>query len=536
MKYISFLFLIIVSTFACTSKKKQQMRIVFKDAVADTLVVEPIDAVEKTVEIDSLYLQGYNQAIQEFYALNNFKTAWGDSKDRQDLLQVIADIKYDGIQSSIFDSSILSNYDQQYTTLADSVLVQADIAYTTTFNKLTQSLFNGILDPRKLYNDWDLEYHQINTAATLILVLDNTAVLQAFDSIRPHHKQYGRYRDKLKQYYALQDTSLSLLDSLPKPGKDYQELIGLKENLHFLGYWPDSIGIDPHYNKALQHSLEQFQQAHKLPKNNYVDSKAIEALEKEKQQLFEKLIVNLERFRWFPRKYGKDYILVNIPDFTLVSVANLDTIQKHNVIVGTPRRNTPILSSTLTTVVLNPTWTIPPTILKNDIVPKAKRNSNYFNSMGFTIYQNSTGKVVEPSQWDASRYNSYRYVQKGGPGNTLGRVKFMFKNNHSVYLHDTPNKTYFDKQVRDMSSGCVRVQNPFDLVEFIFELQDNDISKQDIDKILSSEKTTNISVSKNPIGVYLLYWTLNLDKKLYPTVIHDIYNYDNVLYKKLISK
>ena len=174
-----------------------------------------------------------------------------------------------------------------------------------------------------------------------------------------------------------------------------------------------------------------------------------------------------------------------------------------------------------------------PTILKNDIVPKAKRNLGYFASQNFTIYQNSTGKVVSPQDWDASKYNSYRYVQKGGTGNTLGRIKFMFKNNHSVYLHDTPNKSNFNKEFRDMSSGCVRVESPFDLAAFILELQDNHMSSKEIEEIISSQKTTNISVSKKPIGVFLLYWTLNLDQNLKPYPIADIYKYDDNLYSLL---
>lgn len=511
------------------------MRIVYKTEVSDTLTVVPLETVNKTVDIDSTYLLNQSKEVQEFYGINQYKTAWADKDNREQLIRSLEEIKYDGIPKNIFPTQELISFDNDYSSLTDSLLIEADLLYTKTFNKITQSLFNGLLDPRKLYNDWDLEYHQINTAATLILVLDNNAVLQAFDSIRPRHEQYGRYRQKIKNYYALQADSLKPTDTIAQVGQSYKEVIPLKKSLHFIGKWQDSLEINPIYTQELQNTLAQLQKEHKLSTNGQLDSQSIDIIEKEKQTIYEKLIVNAERFRWFPRKYGKDYILVNIPEFTLVSVANLDTIQKHNVIVGTTQRSTPILSSTLTTLVLNPTWTVPPTILKNDIVPKAKNNIDYFKSMNFTIYQNSTGKVVDPKEWDASKYNSYRYVQKGGTGNTLGRVKFMFKNNHSVYLHDTPNKSNFNRQFRDISSGCVRVQDPFELAEFILDLQENDITKQEIDNILQSQKTTNISVSKHPIGVFLLYWTLNLDKNLSPSLINDIYKYDTALYKKLIA-
>jgi len=223
---------------------------------------------------------------------------------------------------------------------------------------------------------------------------------------------------------------------------------------------------------------------------------------------------------------------VNIPAFTLVTVSNQDTIQQHKVVVGTEARKTPILSSTLTTVVLNPTWTVPPTIKKNDLIPKATNDISYFSRQNFTIYD-SQGKVVAPENWDASKGKSYRYVQKGGQGNTLGRVKFMFKNDHAVYLHDTPSQWGFARANRNLSSGCVRVQDPFELTAYIFTILGNEISKEQLDKIITSQETRNIAVSQNPIDVHLLYWTVQVDPHGKFTYFNDVYKYDDELYKRL---
>lgn len=533
MRYLLLIFSFLLILGSCQRKKPQPMQIVFKNPIQDTLVLEPISNLSSPIELDSLLLSTQSANTQEFYELNDYKTAWSDPVNQQELIQSIQQINYDGINPSTFELETLEHYSDNWKQLNDSTKIQADFLFTQSFETLTQKLFNGVLNPRKLYRDWDLEYHEINTAKTLILVLDNNAVNQAFDSIRPKHPQYHRYRAKLKQYYALNKEPISIIDSVLVVDQEYQELAQIKSRLNFIGAFADSLEITPKYDSLFQKQLFAYQTKNKLDPKGHIDSKTWESIEKQTNILVEKLTVNLERFRWFPRHYGKDYILVNIPDFTLVSVANNDTVQKHNVIVGTAARKTPILNSTLTTLVLNPTWTVPPTILKNDIVPKAKRNLGYFASQNFTIYQNSTGKVVSPQDWDASKYNSYRYVQKGGTGNTLGRIKFMFKNNHSVYLHDTPNKSNFNKQFRDMSSGCVRVESPFDLAAFILELQDNHMSSKEIEEIISSQKTTNISVSKKPIGVFLLYWTLNLDQNLKPYPIADIYKYDDNLYSLL---
>ncbi|MHC5200802.1 L,D-transpeptidase family protein [Myroides sp. LJL119] len=509
------------------------MQIVYKSQ--DTLRLEPITSLTTPLHIDSLLLKDKSNSTKEFYQLNNYQTAWLEKENRLELLQTLQEIHYDGINPKYFELNKIKDLVENWENSTDSLKIQADITFTRAFEQLTQVLFNGILDPRKIYNDWDLEYHQINTAKTLILVLDNNAVSQAFDSIRPVHPQYHRYREKLKQYYTKQTDSLKPIDTLMVVNQNYDALLAIKSHMKFLSILPDTLSIDTNYSPGFDQFLRDFQIQNKITPSNTINSNTLAVLDKQRQSLYQKLMVNLERFRWFPRRYGKDYILVNIPDFTLVSVMGKDTIQKHNVIVGTPSRKTPILSSTLTTLVLNPTWTVPPTILKNDIVPKAKRNPGYFASQNFTIYQNSTGKTVTPEQWDPNKYNSYRYVQKGGKGNTLGRIKFMFLNNHSVYLHDTPNKNNFNKQFRDISSGCVRVQDPFELAEFILQVQDNDLNKQDIDKIIASEKTTNISVQKNPIGVYLLYWTLNLNEDLSFENIQDIYKYDTNLFTKLTN-
>jgi murein L,D-transpeptidase YcbB/YkuD len=187
-------------------------------------------------------------------------------------------------------------------------------------------------------------------------------------------------------------------------------------------------------------------------------------------------------------------------------VSHEDTIATHKVIVGTAKRSTPILSSKLSNFVFNPTWTIPPTIIKEDLQPNAATNSNYFAARKLIIYD-AKGNKVSPKQWNPNKATNYRYVQEPGYNNSLGLVKFNFPNHHLVYLHDTNHRSYFLKTNRALSSGCVRVENPLELAALILN-QDypKRNAKEWIASLIKNKKTKSISV-KSTIPIYLFYWT-----------------------------
>ena len=214
-------------------------------------------------------------------------------------------------------------------------------------------------------------------------------------------------------------------------------------------------------------------------------------------------------------------------------VVDNDTVATHKTVVGTAKRKTPILTSKLSNFVFNPTWTIPPTIIKEDLTPSASKNRNYFPSRKLTIYNNK-GQEVSPYAWNPARANSYRYVQKPGYNNSLGLVKFNFPNNHLVYLHDTNHRDYFAKNFRSLSSGCVRVENPLILAKQILVKENaKKWESSEIDSIIKREKTKTVSV-KNTVNIYIFYWTSWLENNQLQ-FRDDIYNLDKELFEKLRS-
>lgn len=497
----------------------------------DTLELAPME-LELSIAFDSLLLQQKSKDIQQFYRVNEFKTGWSEAKNRENLIASIKSLAEDGIPTHSFPLDQLSTFNDKYTTLTDLEKTEADVLYSETFFTVASQLYNGVLNPKKLYNDWDIEPKKINLPATLHLTLIHDAVPIAFDSIRPKNPIYGQLKKVLAELRALPNedfvalksgVKIKLNDSLP-------EVVDIKKRLM---YWSDlkrNDSLTPIFDEETATALKHFQQRHGLDETGLLDKQTVSALNETKEQKIEKTIANLERWRWYPRNLGHDYVLVNIADFSLIAVTHGDTLQKHKVIVGTPARKTPILSSQFSGLIINPTWTVPPTILKNDLVPSATKNRGYFANRGFTIYDNK-GNIVSAADWNPERASSYRYVQKPGNANSLGRIKFDFKNNHLVYLHDTNNKNNFNKDHRDLSSGCIRVEDPFDLADYILTTENSKYTMKQINQWLTTEKTQHIPLKKT-IAIHQLYWTAWQDKNGMQ-FRNDIYDLDKDLFEKL---
>ncbi len=500
MKYLLILSLTCFSLISC-QKIKHPVSVVTND----TIELSPIDAVA-AIAFDSLLLKDKSSELQRFYRYNQFKTVWAVESNRKALIESIEKIHEDGLNDTPYDLPVLKKNNDSYAKIADSEKIQTDILFSESFFKVSNDLYNGRLDPRKLYNDWDIDPKKINTGATMHLALENNAIAQSLDSLRPKNTIYNGLRTALSTLRALPDETfdefgtdrkIKLNDSLP-------EIAELKKRLI---YWGD-LKAEEHsarFNAETEAGLKRFQSRNGLDETGFLDKETLQALNHTKTQNINQILANLERWRWYPRDLGTDYVLVNIPDYSLVAVSNGDTIQRHKVIVGKSARRTPVLSSKFSGLVINPTWTVPPTILKNDLTPAATKNRGYFASRGFTIYDNK-GNEVSAQDWNPERASSYRYVQKPGKSNSLGRIKFDFKNNHMVYLHDTNNTNNFNKDDRDLSSGCIRVQNPFDLADYILKTENNAYTKSKIEDIVKTEKTQHIPLKKT-IQIHQFYWT-----------------------------
>jgi murein L,D-transpeptidase YcbB/YkuD len=240
----------------------------------------------------------------------------------------------------------------------------------------------------------------------------------------------------------------------------------------------------------------------------------------------EQLEVNIERARWVLDDIEDDFVLVNIAGFRAYVLRGRKVAWETKVQVGKTYHQSPVFRDEIKYVVVNPTWTVPFSIATKEILPKIKRDPNYFASRDFDLKDHS-GKLIDPSSVDWSNITARNFpfwlVQRPGPNNALGRVKIMFPNKHAVYLHDTPSKVLFGRAERAFSHGCIRVENPFDFAEQL--LGGDGWNQEKFQQVLDEGETKSVFLSK-PLPVLLLYWTAMVEPDGVVYFYNDVYERD----------
>jgi L,D-transpeptidase YcbB len=462
------------------------------------------------------------------------KKDWKKQKNRNQLIEAIKDSKKEGlIPEDYFYDKIIS-LEENYQSLDSIQKTAYEDLLNRSFRKYINHLVNGKLKPKDLYPDWDIKPKPVNSDSLLKLALSEGKI----------EKMLNEYKPKLSIYKNLKK-ALATLESYPdedfkpivtkekfKVGGKSNTLIQIKKRLQ---YWKDLDKKDTLsniYDENLKEAVKKFQERHGLDADGIIGKGTLTALNVSKEKRRQQIIVNLERWRWFPHDLGVNHLVVNIPNYYLHSVQNTDTTRSYRVVVGTNKRKTPILSSKINDVVLNPTWTVPPTIIKEDLIPETQKDRKYISSRNITIY-NRKGKEVSLENWQSSVAEDYRYVQSPGNNNALGNVKINFPNNHSVYLHDTNHRELFVKNFRSLSSGCVRVENPLLLAEYLLYNKEGNYNAAKIDSIIFQKKTTYVKMDEE-INVHILYFTAWAENGF--QFREDIYGYDPELYLRLTNQ
>nr|HQV09312.1 L,D-transpeptidase family protein [Thauera sp.] len=374
------------------------------------------------------------------------------------------------------------------------------------------------------------------------------AVLQAGDlraAIDAHAPDLPLYRALVQGLAHYQ--ALAMLGDWPKvaggptlrPGARSARVPALRERLLVE---PES-GLDEatrrssHYDPALVEAVKRFQAGHGLEPDGVIGAQTLLALNTSPARRVEQIRANLERLRWVAADLRGDRLLVDIVGYHADLVLDGQPVWESKVIVGKPARKTPSLRDSVVNLVFNPKWVVPPTILREDVIPRAARNPGYLASQRLRVVDRS-GQSVDPStiDWGSARQSGfpYRVVQQSGADGSLGRIKFALSNPYAIYLHDTNARSLFGRAERALSSGCVRVAKPAELARILLD-DPVSWSAEALEAALASGRTRTVGVGRD-VTVLLHYSTAGLDEHGRLQLRNDIYDYDRAILDTLAAR
>lgn len=310
-----------------------------------------------------------------------------------------------------------------------------------------------------------------------------------------------------------------------KPTMHDPRLATLQQRLALTGDYEGTQAAAPaSYSGELVAAVQHFQSRHGLEPDGVVGPATLAALNVPVEQRIDQLRVTMDEVRQLPDRLSDKFILVNIPSYRLTAYEGGKATLQMKVVVGQPKRPTPSFSNQITQAVFNPEWSVPPRIIREDLPKKIAENPDYLTSNHFTVMQNGT--AIDPSLVNWQEATNYSFHQASGSGNALGKIKFPIPDNQSVYLHDTAHRELFAKAERDLSSGCIRVEQPEALAQFV--LKNN--QGWDEAKVASTYKaSTPRTVTITPVPVHAVYWTAWVDEHGTPHFYNDIYKRDGAV-------
>jgi murein L,D-transpeptidase YcbB/YkuD len=461
--------------------------------------------------------------VSRFYEADQFQPRWQDPARLDQLVAAIADLQYDGLDPADYHVAVLQSFRSDLR--GNKSLVPADQAdlellATDAMMLALYHLYFGKVDPEKLSSQWNFSSRPLDVEVGLERFRQALAageIEQSFERARPQHPWYQRGRERLREYRALQAAGgWSPISAGPtmKPGMSDPRVPALRYRLTVTKDLEGTLEAptppyDTLYDPALEAAVKRFQQRHGLTPDGAIGPGTLQALNVPVSARIDQIRVNLERSRWVLHELHGNFVLVDVAGFYVSYFRDEEPVWTSKVIVGRPYRETPIFKSTITYVVFNPTWTIPSGILVKDKLPVIKRDPGYLKRNNIRVID-SSGREVDPRSVNWSRYGAgrlppYQLRQDPGDDNALGLVKIMFPNQYSVYLHDTPSKSLFDKDERTFSSGCIRVQKAFELAELVLD-DPSRWNQATMAEVVAAKAMKTVNLAK-PVPVLLLYWT-----------------------------
>lgn len=473
--------------------------------------------------------------IADAYTRNGFQPLWDNPQNIQQLMELIRTANDEGLNPD--------DYMLRYLTLsvasgAETTIkvVNRELLLSDAFFRLAYHYRFGKTNPKTLERSWNFSDGKDNTdpAGLLLQSTQQNSIRASLQQLLPSMPQYSALRKALQRYRSI--ASNGGWAEIPAGGSLKKSMISdrvpwLQSRLLATGDLAAGTSLSTdEFDGSLERAVYQFQLRHGLQADGIAGPETLAAMNIPIEQRIAQIRANMERLRWISRQLPEEYLLVDIAGFSVKHFLHGKENWSTRAVVGRPYRATPVFRSSMTHIVLNPSWTVPPTILAEDFLPQFRVDSSQLKKKNLSVIDNS-GHEVDPAtiDWSSATRKNFRYQlrQRPGPGNALGRIKFMFPNNYFVYLHDTPSKNLFGSSSRAYSSGCIRIEKPLELATLLLQ-KNTGWNYQRLLSELGNGQTRTIKLDWQ-IPVLLMYFTAEaLDDNRF-LFRNDLYNRDRTI-------
>jgi murein L,D-transpeptidase YcbB/YkuD len=486
------------------------------------------------------YLQEIRwKLVRQIYEDREYRPLWvgvrGVPDRTEDLIANLADAEREGLRPADYRLGELRRTVERLRPSLDKERPEAfavlDLELTRRFLEYGADLRAGRLDPKAVASEWYIRERRSSIDSTLRLAVQEQEFDDMVAPLRPRQPGYAElvkalagYREILRQGGwpevpgRIEVRNRAVSHKL-RPGDRGARVAVLRQRLRITGDLGGSAKGEPVYDRAVAKAVARFQARHGIPSDGIAGAVTLAALNVPVEVRIRQIQLNLERYRWLPAEFGPRYIYVNIPDYDLSTYDRGKRVLTMRVVVGDEYENaTPVFADSMTFVVFRPDWYVPQRILAREIIPRIRKKRSYLVRHNFEVVDaKRESLVLNPRRINWSRVDptKIRVRQKGGsPTNPLGLVKFMFPNQFAVYLHDTPTRELFHRPKRTLSHGCVWVEKPVELADYVLAGQD-DWDEKKIREAMETAHSADEEGSvdghtvtlERPVPVYIVYLT-----------------------------
>jgi murein L,D-transpeptidase YcbB/YkuD len=477
-------------------------------------------------------------AVAKFFETRGFARIWQIPKGTNELLKAIRAIEDDGLTPGDYHLAALTATLDAHTKMpTPEAMAELQVLMADAAAAMIDHVRFGRVRPSALDRRWNVDPRL--GAAPLDVTLDQLARSSTLDggidALKPNHFIYTGLKQALARMRGF--AGAGGWPAVPpgaslKPGMTDPRVVAVRKRLAATGELPPTARLDdPVYGADLEAAVRNFQSHHRLTDDGAIGRGTVEAMNVTAEARATQVRVNLERARWVVGGLRDSFVLVNLPAFKAYVIRDRRNVWETRTQIGREARKTPTFRADLKYLVLNPDWTVPPTILAQDVLVGMRKGQNTIARKKLTILDDR-GRAVDPASidWQAATPRTFRYTLRQPPGadNALGRVKFIFPNEYSIFLHDTPSQELFAADQRTFSSGCIRVANALDLARVLLEGQKTRPEGWNAERVaatVASGQPQTVFFDE-PLPVLIVYWTASIGAGGDLRIARDVYGLD----------